>query len=245
MTACAVAPTKVDLVGRVESASGAPMSGVLVHAGGTLETTATDGSFEMDDVPVPYTRSVASTAGDGWVHAFAGLTSATPLVVPQQFEMPLLEATIAGDVWGGLAVPAGRAVSVCVEGRDFVVWGCHVADEGDLSYSLDVRWSGVTTADVRVHALNMTVDGDGLPTGYTGARHVDASVAHGATTDLDLSQVLLMGSGSTVPVTIDAGSGTVALAVVALRVADRLVQTVQAGPWPGWAVDLGRRRLDE
>jgi hypothetical protein len=235
---CGAPPPEIDLVGRVESPSGAPMSGVLVHAGGELTTAATDGSFEIAGVAVPYTLTVASTVGDPWVHAFAGLTSATPLVVPQQFEMPLLEATISGDVWGGPAVPAGHAVSVCVEGRDFVVWGCRLADESDVTYSLNLRWSGATTAHVRVHALYMTVDGDGLPTGYTGVRHLDATVSHGSTTDVDLSQNLLLGSGPTVPITIDAGGGTVAMAVVAVRVADRLAQMVHAGPWPGGTVDL-------
>jgi hypothetical protein len=235
---CGAPPPEVDLVGRVESPSGAPMSGVLVHAGGSLTTSATDGTFEIPGVAVPYTLTVASTVGDPWVHAFAGLTSAAPLVVPQQYELPLLEATIAGDVWGGLAVPDGHAVSVCVEGRDFVVWGCRLADEGDVTYSVGLRWSGATTAHVRVHALYMTVDGGGLPTGYTGLRHLDATVSHGSTMDLDLSQNLLLGSGPTVPITIDAGAGTVVLAVVAVRIADRLAQTVRAGPWPGGTVDL-------
>jgi len=238
LAACGAPPVEVDLVGRVESASGAPMSGVLVHAGGELTTAATDGSFAIAGVRVPYTLTVASTAGDGWVHAFAGLTTATPVVVPLRNEMPLVQATISGDAWNGNPVPAGYRVSVCVEGLDFTVWGCDFADAGETSYILTVDWSGGFAANVRVHALYMAIDGSGRPTSYAGARALDASVTSGGTTTVDLGPLLTIGTSPLVPITIDAGAGSVLGAVVAVRVGDRLVQSVYRGDSVGGSFDV-------
>ena len=238
LPACGAPPPEVDLVGRVESATGAPMSGVLVHAGGELTTAATDGSFAIQGVRVPYTLTVASTAGDGWVHAFAGLTTATPVVVPMRLEMPLVQATISGHAWNGIPVPAGHRVSICVEGVDFTVWGCEFADAAETSYSLQVSWSGATAANVRVQALYLAIDGDERPTGYAGARHVDATVTSGGTTTVDLGPLLMVGTAPLVPITIDAGSGTVAAAFVAVHMGDRLAQPIYGGAWPGGSVDV-------
>lgn len=238
LSGCGSPALKVDLVGRVETPAGGPMSGVLVHAGTTLTTAATDGSFEIPGVTVPYTLSVASTAGDGWVHAFAGLTSATPVVVPMRFEPPLLDGDVTGNAWGGSPVPAGYRVSICVEGLDFVAWGCRIVDEGDTTYTLHVLWSGGLSANVRIHAIYMAVDADERPTGYTGVRHRDAIVSNGGTTNLDLSPVLLIGTAPLVPITIDAGSGTIGAVIVAARISDRLVQTLYMGGWPGGTVDV-------
>ena len=237
LPACGAPPPEVDLVGRVESASGMAMSGVLVHAGDTLTTAATDGSFDIEGVPIPYTLTVASTAGDGWVHAFAGLTTATPVVVPLRQEMPLVQATISGDVWNGNPVPAGHRVSICVEGVDFTVWGCEFADAGETSYSLQVSWSGATAANVRVHALYVAIDGEERPTGYAGARQLAASVTSGGTTTVDLGPLLMIGTPPLVPITIDAGNGTVVVAIVAVRMGDRLLQPIYRGAWPGGSVD--------
>ena len=171
----------IDVVGQVLAHDGTPLSGVLVHADGELTATRSDGTFTLAGISSPYTLTLGGGDTEPWVHAYEGLTSATPVLAPKVAGgLPFdFLGSVTGSVWGGGPLPSDQVVVVCVEGRTFPVQGCGRATGGDTSYTAPAFWSsGGAVAPVRVHALRTRVDALGRPVAYLGYETHEADVLH-------------------------------------------------------------------
>jgi hypothetical protein len=178
----------IDVEGRVVAYDGTPLAGVLVHADGGLTTTRSDGTFTLEGVASPYTLTLGGGGSEPWVHAYQGLTSATPVLAPHVgVSQPFTSyGTVTGTVWGGGQLASDQMVVVCVEGRVFPVQGCARAYGGATSYTAPAFWTGGAVAPVRVHALRMRVDALGRPIAYLGYETHEADVGHQTSTTVDV-----------------------------------------------------------
>jgi hypothetical protein len=178
----------IDVEGQVVAYDGTPLAGVLVHADGELTATGVDGTFTLEGVASPYTLTLGGGDTEPWVHAYEGLTSATPVLAPHADASQLFNSVgyVTGTVWGGSQLASDQVLVVCVEGRVFPAHGCGRADGGDTTYTAPAFWSGGAVAPVRVHALRMRVDALGRPSAYLGYETHDADVGHEASTTVDV-----------------------------------------------------------
>ena len=150
-----------------------PMSGVTVASQGESTFTNADGAFTLSGLSVPYDVAVSAAMGDGGVHVFEGMTTATPVLSPyfglaMMGGVPPSTATIGGSALGGAAVGANRAVVVCVEGNSVAVYGCDYVSSGATNYSVDAGWFEPGDVDVTVHAVHLEWTADGTPLAYLG-----------------------------------------------------------------------------
>jgi len=178
----------IDVEGRVVAFDGTPLAGVLVHVDGELTATRADGTFTLEGVATPYTLTLGGGDAEPWVHAYEGLTSATPVLSPTLAigQLFLSHGTVTGSVWGGSQLASDQVLVVCVEGRVFPVRGCGLAAGGATSYATSAIWGGGSVAPVRVHALRMRVDALGRPLAYLGYETHEVDVAHEASTTVDV-----------------------------------------------------------
>jgi hypothetical protein len=244
VVACGGGATQTFTVsGHVVSGIHGPLVGVLVHVSGRPAPTVTDadGAFVIDDVAVPYTLTVASTGARPWAHAFEGMTSLTPVVAPLATDIGVVaETTVRGTVFGGGPLPAGGLVVVCLEGRDFDVFGCAAVAAGGTHYDLSGAWfRPVAAAPARVHALWIGVGPDGQATSYPGYRAVDVTLSAAGSLDLDLLPELRDLAATSVQGAIGAvGGGVPQVSVVGVRLGDRLTMPVYRHLAGGVALDL-------
>jgi hypothetical protein len=201
---------RIDVEGRVVAFHGTPLAGVLVHADGELTATRADGTFTLEGVATPYTLTLGGGDTEPWVHAYEGLTSATPVLAPNADLSQLVGflAYVTGTVWGGGQLPSDQVVAVCVEGRVFPVQGCGRADGGDTSYTAPAWWSGGAVAPVRVHALRMRVDTLGRPVAYLGYETHEADVLQAASTTVDVLPLGALDASRFHGTIVPAGGGT-------------------------------------
>jgi len=178
----------IDVEGRVVAFDGTPLAGVLVHADGELTATHADGTFTLEGVASPYTLTLGGGGSEPWVHAYEGLTSATPVLAPNvDVSQPFTSyGSVTGTVWGGSQLASDQVVVVCVEGSVFPVRGCGRAEGGATTYTSPAFWSGGAVAPVRVHALRMRVDALGRPVAYLGYETHEADVGHQGSTPVDV-----------------------------------------------------------
>ena len=190
-----VAPPAATITvdGRVLAVVGTPLAGVLVHAQRKLTTTGADGAFRLEGITTPYTLTLGSGGAAPWVHAYEGLTSATPLLVPTGPTFGWYRGWLGGDFLGLGALPDDEHVIVGVEGIASPALGLGFASGGATSYMASVAWQGPgATAPVRVHALRVQVDAQGQPIAYFGYDVRDVTLVDGGTTvsDVLLNQVV-------------------------------------------------------
>lgn len=177
------------VTGLVKGAIGQPIPGVTVMIEGHgSTTTAADGTFEIDDVAVPYVLTVLDPVAK-WAHTFRGLSVAAPELFPiTSLSSPqaVPSATVSGDL--GAPVLADRRTIVCVEGLDAPAYGCATVSEGATSYSIPVIWREGMSAEVRLRALEYSMDALSFdPTAITGATaSTTFTVTEGGATDVDL-----------------------------------------------------------
>jgi len=185
--------TKITVDGLVLASEGTPLAGVLVHAQGGLTTTEADGSFRLDGIEPPYTLTLGSEGTDAWVHAYEGLTSTAPLLVPIEPGFSGYQTSIAGSLLGLGALPADERVFVGVEGIAAPVFGWTYAATGATSYSGWGAWRGPgATAQARLHALRIQVDAEGRPLAYFGYDDPEVTLVYpaNATADVLLNQLV-------------------------------------------------------
>ena len=195
----------LTVTGRVVALFESPVSGALVASQGESGVTDANGEFTLSGLSVPYDLSVWSTA-DNWVHVYEELTAddlrLAPIASLLTFSGFTRSADITGTLSGGVTpVPAGQPVKVCVEGLDGVAMGCGTVTAGG-SYAVAAEWSGPATRQVRLHALQVELDGDNYPVSYPGYATMDLTVTDTmpSAVNLDLGSAL---ATSTVDVTID------------------------------------------
>ncbi len=179
--------TTIAVEGRVLALDGTPLAGVLVHAQGELTTTEADGGFRLEGIEPPYTLTLGSGGTDAWVHAYEGLTTASPLLIPTGSGYSGYAASIAGSLLGLGALPDDERVIVGVEGISAPLMGYGSARGGDTSYSGWAAWRQPdATAQARVHALRVQVDAQERPLAYLGYDDPEVTLEHGKTTTTDV-----------------------------------------------------------
>jgi hypothetical protein len=179
--------TTVTVEGRVLAADGTPLAGVLAHAQGALTTTEADGAFRLEGIAPPYTLTLGSGGSAAWVHAYEGLTSTAPLLVPLGPTSDGYATALAGTLLGLGALPDDERVVVGVEGLSAPVAGYGFAGVGDTSYTGFATWTRpAASAPVRLHALRIQVDALERPLAYFGYDAVDATLVDGTTTTTDV-----------------------------------------------------------
>ncbi len=181
----------LTVVGRVVGLLQRPLGGVVVQSQGETSLSDVAGTFTLAGLSVPYDLAVSTAAGDGALHVFEAMTSDAPTVAPylgvSTLPTPEREALITGTALGGGAVGVDELVIVCVEGITTVVYGCGSAGPGDTAYALSATWFDSANASVRLHAVHLEADVDGLPTAYVGYESIDANLADGVPTVHDLT----------------------------------------------------------
>jgi hypothetical protein len=189
LAACAAPPAPPAATGPVEGlltkGGLVAVSGVVVRAQGKTTLTDADGRFVLEGITVPYDLSLSQTSGDGGLHVLEGLTDRTPVIDPLALPTPIGPGTtvdVSGALSGGAGawpLPAGRRVVVCIAGLDAFVFGCDDVTFGQATYALTANLIDASASEVRLHALRMTIDGDGRPTGYEGYGSVAVAVEAG------------------------------------------------------------------
>ena len=242
LAACGGTPAEptVTVEGRVVSGTYGPLAGVLVHVTDRpLTTTDADGAFTIAGVSLPYTLTVGATGGSPWAHVFQDMTSLSPIVAPIVEDFALVGSELSGTVFAGMPLPATGRVVVCLEGIDFDVYGCALAGEGAIHYSLEGGWFlPVASAPVRVHAMWIAVDALGQPTDYPGYASVETTLAAGGSATLDLSPTEALASTPVQGAIGAAGGGIPMVSVVAVQLSGRLAMPVFRSATGGVALDM-------
>ncbi len=178
--------------GRVLGLLDVGLPDVVVLSQGQDAVTTADGAFELSGLSTPYDVVLAfDDGGDGIVHAYRGLSSATPILTPffglmvGPSALPN-EATLSGEVLGGAILPADHSAIICAEGLDQVVYGCVVVPELDSGYMLDMAWSGPAQVSVRIHAFHLERDAGDEVVAYHGYVTQDIDLGDGDVEVLDL-----------------------------------------------------------
>lgn len=176
-------PTGVSVNGLVVDVDGQPLSDWLVYiAGRPTEVSGEDGSFTFEEVTTPYDLTVANVT-DEFSHTFLGLTTTSPTIVPLAMQLAAAAGTFSADIAGDLVnatytpLPANHRARVCAEGVGRVVLGCTTV-VGGAAFTVFARWTGNSSATVRLRAFIYETDANGLATNI---------VASGTTTTFALS----------------------------------------------------------
>jgi hypothetical protein len=181
--------TSLTIQGRLEGAVGRPIVGATVSSQGATTFSDASGEFTLSGLALPYDLAVSAALGDGFLHVYEGLTSATPLVRPAlanfMFVAPNFSADVQGTVVGG-PLGAGEVVRVCVEGLAVAVYGCDSISSPAADYTIGAEWFDGPNTAVRLHALHMQVGVDGLPTAYLGYETILLNLTDGGVTLADL-----------------------------------------------------------
>jgi hypothetical protein len=203
--------TSLTVVGRVLGLLSRPLVGATVGAQGETAFTDATGTFTLSGLSVPYDLAVSSALGDGGLHVYEGLTSATPLLRPTfaRLTMPALAlgTTVAGSLVGG-ALGANEAVLVCLEGLTAPVYGCDEAAAGDTGFSISAAWfdDGVAVLAARLHAFHVTIDADGVPIAFLGYETIAINLQDGlgvlADLDFDVVATSLLSGTATKPASL-------------------------------------------
>ena len=184
----------LTVTGTVEQTLWRPLVGATIASQGQSTFSNASGAFTLTGLTLPYDLVVSAPIGDGGIHVYEGMTTPTPRVRPAFafFGGPPsgFGATIAGLLAGG-ALGAGEVVIACVEGLAIPAYGCDVLTSGDVDFSIGATWFDTATTSVRLHALHIAVDGDGVPTAYLGydAVLLDLSDGDVTVTGLDFEPV--------------------------------------------------------
>lgn len=184
----------LTVTGRVQQTLQRPLINATVASQGESALTDAGGSFTLTGLSIPYDLVVRSAIGDGGLHVFEGMTSATPLLRPTfaSLGFPTLGfgATVSGSLADG-ALGAGEVVLVCVEGLAVDVFGCDTLGVGDAGYSIGAAWFDGSVASTRLHAFHIEVGVDDLPTAYLGYETILLDLTDGvaALADLDFGPV--------------------------------------------------------
>ena len=230
----------IDVDGRVVGLYDLPLAGVVVRTGDAVTVTDAQGRFSLAEVTSPYDLVLSKDEGGGWVHVFEGLTDAAPLLVPDRSDAsslaPFASTTLRGAV-SPVPLPADLRIIVCVEGLDAVVFGCDRVEAGETEYELTAYWVPGPPADVRVHALAVTLDA-GLPVAFPGYGAFAFTLEAGVPATLDVSYPVNPTQSMLTASILPAGGSTLEGVAVSIRLGEHLTMQVYEGDPPGGALSL-------
>jgi hypothetical protein len=210
----------LTVAGRLVSLFGVPQAGANVRIGTSITTTATDGTFTIAGVAVPYDLVVFDGV-DVDIHVFRGMTAAAPEVLAAATVFPSVafSAMVDGNLPG--PVPPGGELRVCAEGLDGRVFGCTAAIPGATSYSLQVTWYDPGSRALRLHFL--MIDQSGGDVAYVAAATLDTTVTDAANVTAHLvADVIVPADTATLSATVMTAAGaTVSGYFVAARLGGR------------------------
>ncbi len=208
----------LTISGRAEELLLQPLIGATVASQGQTTFTDANGEFTLSGLSLPYDLVLSAAVDDGAIHVYEGLTTTAPLLRPTfaflTFGGPSFGATVSGNFAGG-ALAADERVVVCLEGIAVAVVGCDRATSGDAGYSLSANWFAATNPSVRLHALHLEVDVDGVPTAYLGYETIEVNLADGGATLADLAFDPVAGADLTGTTSQPAGYADTVLVVLA------------------------------
>lgn len=185
-----VVPASINVIGRVIDSSRRPVPGVVIRIGGTTTVSASDGSFRIGNVPVPYDLTAVAIAPKKLGVAYQGLTRPDPTVMMLGPSTSQVHGVLTGNVTGGdpLAI-AGERTAVFFaspETPGYFFNDGNVTYVPSNPYTLDVGWPGPSPITGTVHALQWRSDG-GLPVAYPAYGSTPGvTVSDGGTATADL-----------------------------------------------------------
>lgn len=173
LTACGgtgpTPPTGVTVSGLVVDLEDQPLAGLLAFIPGQpTEVSGADGTFEFEGVTTPYDLTVVDPATD-FAHTFVGLTTDSPTIQPLGAQLQATARDFSANVTGDLQhatlspLPANHGARICAEGVGRVVLGCTSITTGE-NFTVFPRWSGNTSATVRLRVVVYETDADGEAT---------------------------------------------------------------------------------
>jgi hypothetical protein len=158
----------ITVAGHVLNSFGEPLSNAtVVVIGATSTTTDTNGAFSIPSVTTPYTIStVASIGTTTLITVVTKLTRADPTLFALGAGTPPNTGQVTGNLMGAvmLPTPTGRQTNVLFESPETSSSSFVTSNPYDVS----LGWFGPTTTTGNVHALQLTVDANGLPMTYNG-----------------------------------------------------------------------------
>lgn len=162
-------PTGVTVNGLVVDLDDQPLPGLLVFIPGQpTEVSGADGTFAFDDITTPYDLTVVDPTTD-FAHTYVGLTTDSPTIQPLGAQLQATSRDFGANVSGDLLhatlspLPANHEARVCVEGIGRVILGCSNLTTG-ATFNVFPRWSGNTSATVRLRVVVYETDANGEAT---------------------------------------------------------------------------------
>lgn len=171
-------PAMINVSGVLLAPDGTPVSSVpVVISGKQPVNTDSAGHFSFTGVEVPYNVTVVDTAAPAGI-VYEGLTRADPVLTYFGYSPPSPHgATAAGQISGGhFPESTGTATFVGFASPETQT-GTFTDSSGN--YSLPINWAGGATSTGRIYALQVEMDSNYLPTGYSGFADTDLSISAG------------------------------------------------------------------
>lgn len=164
----------ITVAGTVVDNYGVAIAGAtVVVIGKPSVTTSSTGAFSVPGVIPPYDVSTVSAAGSStYIAIYKQVTRADPTLIGFAAGGTQNMATITGSLSGSgvvLPTPVGRRTWVSFSSND----ASATNTVGVNPYSMSAAWTGPATATGTVHALQLTENASGVPTGYIGYGKLD------------------------------------------------------------------------
>jgi hypothetical protein len=161
---------------------GVPMAGVGVHAQLQVTTTASNGTFSLSGLAVPYDLNlvVGPTAAQKHGYVFKGVTRKDPTLQLVADQAAIAEtATITGMLPTNALDSAGIVFADLPPGTPAAASNTIAVGVGAVSYSGDVSWFGGPTVSATLYVLQTLVV-NGAPDGFIAYASTTMPLSGGA-----------------------------------------------------------------
>ena len=214
LVACGAPPAPpITVAGRVVSIFDLPAPGVTVHVQGKTVVTDAEGRFTLAGITTPYDLLLGQASGDGWWHLIEGLTETEPRLgarwaaIDQGFAAEV-DVTLTGGPIG-----PGRTGFPCFEGLDApaVALMPGFLGEGADAFGLTLAALGQGSVAARLHLLEASLSGEGVPLAYHGHAVAEATLREGVPTAIAVPPLAPVGSTVASATLVPPGGGQLVL----------------------------------
>lgn len=184
----------VTVSGTLLDSTGAPVPGMTVLVDGELTVTNLDGSFELENVVLPYDLGYVDDGG-GSVPAFGfpgyqvvvwrGVTRLDPVLLYEGEQPPEHFSTFSGSVTGGLGFPQGTWETRLWSNLAYSPETQYGLDGSDGSFDAGIGWRGPDPVSYTLNALQYEVTG----LEYTHHGRVTGTIEDGVVETVDVPLV--------------------------------------------------------